>query len=38
MNESEFLVALRVRHGPQDAVRLTVLRHGQRQDLTIPMW
>lgn len=38
MNESEFLVALRVRHGPQDAVRLTVLRHGQRQELTIPMW
>lgn len=38
MSESDFLVALRLQHGPHDAVRLTVLRHGQRHDLTIPMW
>jgi hypothetical protein len=38
MSESDFLVALRVQHGPHDAVRLTILREGHRRELTIPMW
>lgn len=38
MNESQFLIDLRLRHGPSDAVRLTVLRGDQRVELTVPMW
>jgi serine protease Do len=38
MTESEFLVHLRLNHGPNDAVKLTILRDGQRHDLSVPMW
>jgi hypothetical protein len=36
--ESQFLADLRLRHGPKDAVKLTVLRDGRRQELTVPLW
>ncbi len=36
--ESQFLADLRLRHGPKDAVKFTVLRGGRRQELTVPMW
>jgi S1-C subfamily serine protease len=38
MTESDFLAYLRLNHGPQDSVQLTVLRNGHRQELVIPMW
>ena len=38
MTESDFLAYLRLNHGPQDSVQLTVLRNGRRQELVIPMW
>ena len=38
MNESDFLVYLRLTHGPGDSVKLTVLRNGQEHDLTVPLW
>lgn len=38
MNESEFLVHLRTKYGPGDAIKLTVLRSGTRQDITVPLW
>jgi hypothetical protein len=38
MTESEFLAYLRLNHGPQDSVRLTILRGDSRRDLTVPMW
>jgi hypothetical protein len=38
MTESDFLVYLRLTHGPRDAVKLTVLRGDQRRDLTVPLW
>jgi len=38
MNESDFLVGLRLNHGPKDSVKFTILRGSERQDLTIPMW
>jgi serine protease Do len=38
MNESEFLVHLRTKYGPNDAIKLTVLRGGARKDLNIPLW
>jgi len=38
MTESQFLAYLRLQHGPADSVRLTVLRGGKQQELTIPMW
>lgn len=38
MSESEFLVGLRLNHGPKDSVKLTILRGSERQELTIPMW
>jgi S1-C subfamily serine protease len=39
MDESEFLVDLRLKHGPRDSVKFTVLRDGgRRHELTIPMW
>jgi hypothetical protein len=36
--ESQFLSDLRLRHGPKDVVKLTVLRGDRRQELTVPMW
>jgi hypothetical protein len=38
MDETEFLLNLRLKHGPHDMVKFTVLREGQRRELTIPMW
>jgi hypothetical protein len=38
MSESEFLARLRLGHGPQDSVTLTVLREDKRLDFKIPMW
>jgi hypothetical protein len=38
MTESEFLVDLRLNHGPKDSVKFTILRGDQRQDLTVPLW
>lgn len=38
MNESEFLVHLRTKHGPNDAVKLIVLRGSERKELSIPLW
>jgi serine protease Do len=38
MNESEFLVLLRTKYGPNDAIKLSVLRNNQRKDLTVPLW
>jgi hypothetical protein len=38
MTESEFLVQLRLNHGPKDVVRFTILRGNDRTDLTVPMW
>jgi len=38
MNESEFLVHLRTKHGPNDMVKLTVLRGSDRKELSIPLW
>jgi hypothetical protein len=38
LSESEFLVNLRLAHGPKDSVKFTVLRGENRQQLTIPMW
>ncbi|HZL90695.1 MAG TPA: Trx7/PDZ domain-containing (seleno)protein [Pirellulaceae bacterium] len=38
MSESDFLIWLRLNHGPKDSVRFTVLRGENRRELTIPMW
>lgn len=38
MNESDFLVNLRLTHGPKDSVKLTVLRGSERKDFTVPLW
>ena len=38
LSESEFLVALRLNHGPKDSVKLTVLRGNEQKELTIPLW
>jgi predicted metalloprotease with PDZ domain len=38
MSESEFLVHLRLNHGPMDAVKLTVLRGSERKELLVPLW
>jgi S1-C subfamily serine protease len=38
MTESEFLVNLRLKHGPKDSVKFTILRGENRQELTVPMW
>jgi serine protease Do len=38
ISESDFLVYLRLTHGPKDSVKFTVLRGDQRRDLTVPLW
>jgi hypothetical protein len=38
MTESQFLVYLRSENGPDDSVKLTILRGKNRQELTVPMW
>jgi predicted metalloprotease with PDZ domain len=38
MNESDFIVSLRLDHGPKDALKLIVLRGNERKELTIPLW
>jgi hypothetical protein len=37
-NESEFLIQLRLEHGPRDNVKFTFLRGAQRRELQVPMW
>ncbi len=37
-SESTFIAALRLTHGPKDAVKFTILRGEKKQELTIPMW
>lgn len=37
-NESEFLIDLRLKHGPGDKVKLSVLRGSQRHELSVPLW
>jgi len=36
--ESDFLVWLRLNHGPKDTVKFTILRGSEKQELTLPMW
>jgi serine protease Do len=38
MTETDFLVYLRLKHGPQDRITFTVLRDGRRRDFTLPVW
>ena len=38
LTESDFLVYLRLTHGPKDSVKFTILRGDQRRDLTVPLW
>jgi S1-C subfamily serine protease len=38
MTESQFLVYVRLNHGPEDQVKLTVLRGRERVELAVPMW
>lgn len=38
MTETDFLVYLRLEHGPQDSIKLTVLREGGRREFTVPLW
>jgi hypothetical protein len=38
MTETEFLVNVRLKHRPQDSLRLTILRGDSRQELTVPVW
>lgn len=38
LTDSEFLIRLRLDHGPKDSVRFTVMRGGKPVELTIPMW
>jgi hypothetical protein len=38
MSESDFLIWLRLNHGPKDSVKFTVLRGEDRRELTIPLW
>jgi S1-C subfamily serine protease len=38
MSESDFLVALRLNHGPKDSAKFTILRGDERRDVTVPLW
>lgn len=38
LSESEFLVWLRLNHGPKDTVKFTILRGTEKQELTLPLW
>jgi serine protease Do len=38
LSESDFLVNLRLNHGPKDSVKFTILRGSERKELTLPMW
>lgn len=38
LTESQFLIDLRLRHGPDESVKFTVLRGDKRVELTVPMW
>ncbi|MFN4257911.1 MAG: Trx7/PDZ domain-containing (seleno)protein [Gemmataceae bacterium] len=38
LTETDFLVYLRLTHGPGDFVKFTILRGANRHELTIPMW
>jgi serine protease Do len=38
MTESDFLVYLRLTHGPKDSVKFTVQRGDQRREISVPLW
>jgi hypothetical protein len=38
LSESQFLIELRLRHGPGDTARLAILRGDKRLELNVPMW
>ncbi len=38
MTETDFLAYLRLQHGPEDSIRLKVLRNGNTHEFTIPLW
>src|SRR5262249_12184718 len=38
MTESQFLAYVRLNHGPDDKVKLTILRGKERVELAVPMW
>jgi serine protease Do len=38
LTESDFLIGLRLNHGPKDSVKFTILRGSERKELTVPMW
>ena len=38
LSDSDFLIYLRLAHGPKDSVKLALLSGGARKELTIPMW
>jgi hypothetical protein len=38
MPEGDFLVNLRLTHGPGDSFKATILRGTERQELTLPLW
>ena len=38
MTESDFLVYLRLSHGPKDSVKFTVLRGDRRQEINVALW
>jgi len=38
LTESDFLINLRLTHGPKDKVKFTILRGSERMELTVPMW
>ena len=38
LTEGRFLAYVRLNHGPDDKVKLVVLRNKERHELTVPMW
>ena len=38
LTETDFLAYLRLEHGPDDSIKLTVLRGDRRHELTVPLW
>jgi hypothetical protein len=38
LTESQFITAVRLKHGPGDSIRLSIIRGDARQELTVPMW
>jgi hypothetical protein len=38
VTETDFLAYLRLKHGPEDTIKLTILRGEQRQENSVPLW